>query len=78
MNPARSAPWLRRFLAEYVVTERNLARNTQLSYRDTFVLLIPFVSARVRRAGGSPRAGRSLVPARLRHAARGAHEDSGT
>ncbi len=22
-------PWLRRFLTEYIVTERNLARNTQ-------------------------------------------------
>ena len=27
-------PWLRRFLVEYIVTERNLARNTQKSYRD--------------------------------------------
>ena len=42
-------PWLRRFLAEYIVTERNLARNTQVSYRDTFTLLIPLVSARVRK-----------------------------
>ena len=50
MNEPRSlGPWLRRFLAEYIVTERNLARNTQLSYRDTFVLLIPFISARVRK-----------------------------
>jgi integrase/recombinase XerD len=38
-------PWLRRFLLEYLLTERNLARNTQRSYRDTLVLLIPFVSA---------------------------------
>ena len=28
-------PWLRRFFEEYLVTERNLARNTQISYRDT-------------------------------------------
>ena len=28
-------PWVRRFLLEHLVTERNLARNTQLSYRDT-------------------------------------------
>ena len=50
MNEPRTlGPWLRRFLAEHIVTERNLARNTQLSYRDTFVLLIPFVSARVRK-----------------------------
>ena len=36
--------WLRRFLCEHIVTERNLARNTQQSYRDTFTLLLPFVS----------------------------------
>ena len=28
-------PWVRRFILEHLVTERNLARNTQLSYRDT-------------------------------------------
>ena len=43
------APWLRRFLAEYIVTERNLARNTQKSYRDTFALLLPFVGAKIRK-----------------------------
>lgn len=37
-------PWLERFLLEHIVTERNLARNTQKSYRDTFALLVPFVS----------------------------------
>jgi site-specific recombinase XerD len=40
-------PWLRRFLCEYIVTERNLARNTRKSYRDTFSLLLPFVSRKV-------------------------------
>ena len=50
MNEPRTlGPWLRRFLAEHVVTERNLSRNTQISYRDTFALLIPFLSARVRK-----------------------------
>jgi integrase/recombinase XerD len=39
-------PWLRRFLCEYIVTERNLARNTRKSYRDTFSLLLPFVSSK--------------------------------
>ena len=34
-------PWLRRFLEEHLVSERNLARNTQLSYRDTLALLLP-------------------------------------
>ena len=42
-------PWLRRFLEEYLVTERNLARNTQLSYRDTLALLLPFVARELRR-----------------------------
>jgi site-specific recombinase XerC len=37
-------PWVRRFLLEYLVTERNLARNTQVSYRDTLIQLLPFVS----------------------------------
>jgi len=37
-------PWVRRFLLEYLVAERNLARNTQVSYRDTLILLLPFVS----------------------------------
>ena len=53
-NPSTLGPWLRRFLAEYIVTERNLARNTQKSYRDTFALLLPFVRARTAsRVGGS-------------------------
>lgn len=39
-------PWVRRFLLEYLVAERNLARNTQVSYRDTLTLLLPFVSRR--------------------------------
>lgn len=31
-------PWVRRFLMEYLVGERNLAGNTQRSYRDTLWL----------------------------------------
>ncbi|MGX5832529.1 tyrosine-type recombinase/integrase [Mesorhizobium sp. 43Arga] len=42
-------PWLRRFLADYIVTERRLARNTQMSYRDSFTLLLPFISTKVRK-----------------------------
>jgi integrase/recombinase XerD len=42
-------PWLRRFLCEHIVTERNLARNTRKSYRDTFSLLLPFVSRKLRK-----------------------------
>src|SRR5215469_7439992 len=37
-------PWVRRFLLEYLVSDRNLTRNTQRSYRDTLGLLLPFVA----------------------------------
>jgi len=37
-------PWVRRFLLEHFVAERNLSRNTQASYRDTLALLLPFAS----------------------------------
>ena len=43
-------PWVRRYLVEHLVTERNLASNTQLSYRDTLALLLPFLSDVARRA----------------------------
>ena len=36
--------WVRRFLVEHLVVERNLSRNTQRSYRDTLRLLIPFAA----------------------------------
>jgi integrase/recombinase XerD len=39
--------WVRRFLLEHILGERNLARNTQRSYRDTFTLLIPFVAGKL-------------------------------
>lgn len=39
-------PWVRRFLLEHLVTERNLSVNTQHSYRDTFRLLLPFASSK--------------------------------
>ena len=48
-NTTLLGPWIRRFLLEHLVTERNLSRNTQRSYRDTFALLIPFVGAMLRR-----------------------------
>ena len=41
--------WIRRFLLEYMVGERNLSYNTQRSYRDTLRLLLPFVARAVRR-----------------------------
>ena len=43
---AKLGPWVRRFLLEHLVGERNLARNTQRSYRDTLALLIPFLSGK--------------------------------
>jgi integrase/recombinase XerD len=41
-------PWVRRFLMEHLIGERNLARNTQQSYRDTLRLLLPAVAERAR------------------------------
>ncbi len=48
-NAQTLGPWLRRFLQEYIVTERNLSWNTQKSYRDTFTLLLPFISGKVQK-----------------------------
>jgi len=39
-------PWVKRFLFDHLVSERNLSRNTQRSYRDTLSLFLPFASAR--------------------------------
>lgn len=41
--------WVRRFLMEHMVSERNLARNTQRSYRDTLQLLLPAIARRARK-----------------------------
>jgi len=43
------SPWVRRFLLEYLVGERNLARNTQKSYRDSLLQFLPFVARSARR-----------------------------
>lgn len=43
-------PWVRRFLLEHLVTDRNLAYNTQVSYRDTLLLLLPFLSQAQKKA----------------------------
>ena len=43
-DTARLGPWVRRFLLEYLIGERNLSVNTQRSYRDTLALLIPFAA----------------------------------
>lgn len=42
-------PWLRRFLLEHLIRERNLSHNTQTSYRDTLVLLLQFIHAHCKR-----------------------------
>ena len=43
MTDTLLGPWIRRFLVEHLLIERNLSRNTQGSYRDTLCLLLPFV-----------------------------------
>jgi site-specific recombinase XerD len=48
-------PWVRRFLLEHLVAERNLARNTQRSYRDALTLLIPFVAGKLHQPVDRPR-----------------------
>ena len=47
MTDTKFGPWVRRFLLEHLVGERNLARNTQQSYRDSLTLLIPFIAGKV-------------------------------
>jgi len=48
-DTSKFGPWVRRFLLEHLVSERNLARNTQCSYRDTLALLVPFIAGKVRK-----------------------------
>ena len=43
-DPSLLGPWIRRFLMEHLVGERNLAQNTQRSYRDTLQLLLPHIA----------------------------------
>lgn len=42
--------WIRRFLTEYVVSVRNLSRNTMMSYRDTYRMLLPFLTDKTNKA----------------------------
>jgi integrase/recombinase XerD len=35
-------PWVKRFLLDHLIEERNMSRNTQRSYRDTLSLLMPY------------------------------------
>ena len=41
-------PWLRHYFTEHIVSERNLAVNTQKSYRDTFLLFLSFITKKYR------------------------------
>lgn len=59
------SPWVRRFLLEYLVGERNLAHNTQKSYRDTLQLLLPFISRTTHRRIEQLRV-KDVSPARIR------------
>ena len=43
-NPDLLTPWVRRFLLKHVVAERNLAHNTQKSYRDALQQFLPFIA----------------------------------
>ena len=41
-------PYIRRFLLEHVVADRNLSRNTQRNYRDAIRVLLRFMTDRHR------------------------------
>ena len=49
MTSFQLSPWIRRFLLEHLIGERNLARNTQRSYRDALRQLLPFTARRARK-----------------------------
>jgi site-specific recombinase XerD len=40
-KPVLLGAWVKRFLLDHLIAERNLSRNTQRSYRDTLALLLP-------------------------------------
>jgi len=41
-------PWVKRFLLEHLISERNLSTNTQRSYRDTLALLLPYAASQLK------------------------------
>jgi site-specific recombinase XerD len=43
MNTPELAPWLQRFFAEYLLTQRNVSRATIAAYRDAFRLLFRYL-----------------------------------
>jgi integrase/recombinase XerD len=48
-DTALIGPWVRRFLLEHLVGERNLSINTQRSYRDMLLQLLPFLATHARK-----------------------------
>jgi integrase/recombinase XerD len=48
-NRSALGPWIKRFLMEYLIAERNLAHNTQRSYRDAVRLLVVFTAAKMQK-----------------------------
>ncbi len=43
-KPTLLGSWIKRFLLDYLVTERNLSINTRSSYRDMIILLLHYLS----------------------------------
>jgi len=41
--------WIKRFLLEYLISIRNLSKNTQHSYRDTFRIMLPFIAKKIKK-----------------------------
>lgn len=64
------APWIKRFLLEYLPADRNFSDNTRQSYRDALRLLLVFASRTLRRKPDDLRVedlGADLVRQFLRH-----------
>ena len=47
---ASLGPWIRRFLLEHLVMERNLSVNTRASYRDMLTQLLPYAARRLEKS----------------------------
>jgi integrase/recombinase XerD len=47
LNGELLGPWVRRFLIDHLMAERNLSLHTQHGYRDALRLLVPFVATKV-------------------------------
>lgn len=42
-KPILLGVWVKRFLLDHLIAERNLSSNTQRSYRDTLALFLPYI-----------------------------------